>query len=131
MSIARDRFRQLLESDVCTLAAPIFDSLSARIAHLEGWPVCKLNGSAAKAAHLGLPDDVALANMTDLAEICRAICRDPDISLIVDADDVGGGILNVKRGIEDLEAAGVCAIEVDDTSIPPTFRERDRRDARL
>ena len=88
---ARERFRTMLSTGACTPAAPIFDPLSARIADMLGWEVCKLSGSVGKFANLAVPDGLPLANMSDLADVCARISRVADVCLIADADDGGGG----------------------------------------
>ena len=45
MSQARERFRHVLSRPTCTVAANIFDPLSARIAHMLDYEVCFLSGS--------------------------------------------------------------------------------------
>lgn len=40
MSDVRERFRNVLARPTCTLAANIFDPLSARITHMLGYEVC-------------------------------------------------------------------------------------------
>lgn len=131
MSIARERLRRLLENAGCTPAAPIFDTLSGRIAHMLGWDICKLSGSVAKAAELAMPDAVPMVNISDLVDICRRILRVADVSLIVDADDGGGGVLNVLRTVRELEDAGVAAIEIEDNVVPPRFSHTGRRHSLL
>jgi len=121
MQAQREGFRSLVSGHDCTMAAPIFDPLSARIAEMAGWSVCKLSGSVAKASALGLPDDVALSNMTDTVDICRRILSVADVSLIVDADDGGAGPLSVRRAVRELEAVGVAAIEIDDNAAPSGY----------
>ena len=73
MSIARERFRQVISRDTCTLAANIFDPLSARIAHMLDYEVCFLSGSVGKVANLGVPD-IVMTNMS----IAPPIARDRD-----------------------------------------------------
>ena len=51
MSVAREKFRQVLAKDICTLAANILDPLSARIAHMLEYEVCVLSGSVGKVAN--------------------------------------------------------------------------------
>src|ERR1700691_3132679 len=114
MSVTSVRFRELLAKGGCISAAPIFDPLSARIADILGWEVAKLSGSVAKAANLALPDIVSVAIPTDLAAICRRIVAVTGMSLVVDADDAGPTVLNVVHTVQELEAAGVCAIEIED-----------------
>jgi len=118
MISSRERFRQLLASDACHLAAPIFDPLSARIAELQGWEVAKLSGSVAKFANLAIPDGIALSNISDLVDVCWRIQRVANLCLIVDADDGGQHTLAVARTIRELEATGVCAIEIEDVRVP-------------
>ncbi|MGX5733744.1 isocitrate lyase/PEP mutase family protein [Bosea thiooxidans] len=126
---ARQTFQKLLHRDACTAAAPIFDPLSARIADMQGWEVSKLSGSFGKFANLAVPDGVNLSNMSDLVDLCQRINRMSDSCLIVDADDGGGNALNVARTVRELEAAGVCAIEIEDNSVPQSFGQAARRHA--
>ena len=65
MSFARERFRRVISRPVCTLAANIFDPLSARIAYMLDYEVCFLSGSVGKVANLGVPD-IVMTNMSDL-----------------------------------------------------------------
>src|SRR5918996_4173888 len=120
MSIARERFRQVISRDTCTLAANIFDPLSAHIAHLLGYDVCVLSGSVGKVANLGVPD-IVLSNMSDIVDHCRRITRIADVSLMVDAEDGFGNAINVMRTVKELEAAGVSAIEIEDNAVPRQF----------
>ncbi|MDE0823062.1 MAG: isocitrate lyase/PEP mutase family protein [Dehalococcoidia bacterium] len=118
MSLARERFRTVLSRPECTLAANIFDPLSARIAHMLDYEVCFLSGSVHKVANLAMPDTV-LVNMSDLVDVCRRITRIADVSLMHDGEDGFGNAVNVVRSVKELEAAGVAAIEIED-AIPPT-----------
>lgn len=121
MLTAAQRFRRILARDECTPAAPIFDPLSARIADMLGWEVCKLSGSVGKFANLAVPDEVPMSNMSDLVDVCWRIKRVSDVCLIADADDGGGSALNVMRTVRELEAAGVSAIEIEDNLVPSRF----------
>jgi oxaloacetate decarboxylase len=127
ISARRLNLRQILGGTTCTKAAPIFDTLSARIAEIHGWQLCKLSGSVAKAAGLGLPDDVRMANMSDLVGICRRIMAAAGVTLVVDADDGGAGPLGVRRTVRELEAAGVAAIEIEDNYVPDGFGQAQSR----
>jgi len=117
MSLARERFRSVLSRPDCTLAANIFDPLSARIAHMLDYEVCFLSGSVHKVANLAVPD-IVLTNMSDLVDVCRRITRIADVSLMHDGEDGFGNSVNVVRSVKELEAAGVSAIEIED-AIPP------------
>jgi carboxyvinyl-carboxyphosphonate phosphorylmutase len=120
MSHVRERFRSVLARPTCTLAANIFDPLSARIAHVLGYEVCVLSGSVGKVANLAVPD-IVLANMSDVVDHCRRITRVADVSLMVDAEDGFGNAVNVMRTVKELEAAGVSAIEIEDNVVPKRF----------
>jgi carboxyvinyl-carboxyphosphonate phosphorylmutase len=67
MSYVRERFRSVLARPTCTLAANIFDPLSARIAYMLGYEVCVLSGSVGKVANLAVPDTV-LSTMSDVVD---------------------------------------------------------------
>ncbi len=125
--IARQKFQKLIQRQACTAAAPIFDPLSARIADMQGWEVAKLSGSFGKFANLAVPDAVNLTNMSDLVDLCQRIGRMSESCLIVDADDGGGNALNVARTVRELEAAGACAIEIEDNAVPQCFGQAERR----
>src|SRR2546426_942100 len=120
MSQARERFRHVMSRPTCTVAANIFDPLSARIAHMLDYEVCFLSGSVGKVANLGVPD-IVMYNMSDAVDHCRRITRMADVSLMVDGEDGFGNAINVMRTVKELEAAGVSAIEIEDNVVPKQF----------
>src|SRR5882724_10494860 len=120
MSRAREQFRGVLGGSTCVLAANIFDPLSARIADMLGYEVCVLSGSVGKAANLGVPD-IVLSNMSDVVDHCRRITRMAEVSLMVDAEDGFGNAVNVRRTVQEMETAGVSAIEIEDNVVPRRF----------
>mgnify|MGYP002882552520 CR=1 FL=1 len=122
MSLAREWFRMVLSRPDCTLAANIFDPLSARIAHMLEYEVCFLPGSVHKVANLAVPD-IVLVNMSDLGDVCRRITRIADVSLMHDGEDGFGNAVNVVRTVRELEAAGVSAIEIEDAIPPSSFNQ--------
>ena len=124
MSRARELFREVLSRPACTLAANIFDPLSARIAHMLDYEVCVLSGSVGKVANLGVPD-IVLSNMSDVVDHCRRITRIADVSLMVDAEDGFGNAVNVVRTVREMEAAGVAGIEIEDNFVPLRFNVAD------
>jgi carboxyvinyl-carboxyphosphonate phosphorylmutase len=124
MSRTREQFRSVLARPTCTLAANIFDPLSARIAHMLDYEVCVLSGSVGKVANLGVPDGV-LTNMSDVVDHCRRITRMTEVSLMVDAEDGFGNAVNVARTVREMEGAGVSAIEIEDNFVPKRFNVKD------
>ena len=107
MPNARELFREVLSRPNCTLAANIFDPLSARLAEMIGYEICVLSGSVGKSANLAAPD-LVVANMSDVVDHCRRITRVCDAALLVDAEDGFGNAVNVARTVRELEAAGVA-----------------------
>jgi 2-methylisocitrate lyase-like PEP mutase family enzyme len=127
VSAGGERLRRIIADNECVMGAPIFDPLSARMAEMRGWDVCKLPGTMWKTAELAQPDDLALANMTDLVDISRRILRVADVILIVDADDGGGTAINVLRTVRELEGVGVAAIEIEDNRVPTYYGQAQER----
>ena len=120
----RERFREVLSRPDCTLAANIFDPLSARIAHMLDYEVCFLSGSVGKVANLGVPD-IVLYNSSDSVDHCRRIMRMADVSLMLDGEEGFGNAVNTMRTIKELEAVGVSAIEIEDNIARTQFAGDD------
>jgi carboxyvinyl-carboxyphosphonate phosphorylmutase len=100
--------------------ASVWDALSARIAEDIGFEVGILAGSTASLAVLGAPDLIVLT-LTEFAEQARRIGRASQLPLLVDADHGYGNALNVMRTVQELEAAGVAALTIEDTDLPRPF----------
>jgi carboxyvinyl-carboxyphosphonate phosphorylmutase len=79
-----------------------------------------LPGSVASHVVLGAPDIVVLS-LPEFAEQARRISRASGLPLMVDADHGYGNALNVRRTVEELEAAGVAALTIEDTLLPRRF----------
>lgn len=119
-SSARAALHLSLAEDGCGIVASVFDPVSARIAKDLGYRTGILAGSIASLSVLGAPD-LVLLTLTELVEQARRICRaEPGFPLIVDADHGYGNALNVRRTVEDLEAAGVAGLTIEDTNLPVT-----------
>jgi oxaloacetate decarboxylase len=116
----RTRYRKILAGSECLHPASVFDPVSARMAEAVGFEVGMLAGSIASATVLGAPDLVVLT-LTEFAEQIHRITRASSLSLMVDADHGYGNALNVRRTVEELESAGVSALTIEDTLLPPRF----------
>lgn len=77
-------------------------------------------GSVASLAVLGDPD-VALITLTELAEQVRRMSRAAQLPVLVDADHGYGNALNVRRSVQELEAAGAAGLTIEDTLLPQAF----------
>jgi carboxyvinyl-carboxyphosphonate phosphorylmutase len=120
MSRKNEMYRALLRRPACTLAANIFDPLSARIAQIAGYDLLVLSGSVGKAANLGAPD-IVLSTLPDVQDHIRRITRVTDLPIMVDAEDGFGNAVNVWRCVRELEAAGVSGVEIEDNVVPREF----------
>src|SRR5499433_1445395 len=116
----REQFRAILAGDRCVHPASVFDPISARIAEDLGFEVAFMAGSIASATVLGAPD-LVVVTLTEFAVQIRRITRGSDLPLMVDADHGYGNALNVMRTVEELEAAGVAALTIEDTVLPIPF----------
>lgn len=116
----REKFRALLESEICVHPGSVFDPISARIAEDIGFEVGMFAGSVASLTVLGAPDLIVLT-LSEFAEQAYRINRAGNLPLLVDADHGYGNALNVKRTVEELESAGVAALTIEDTDLPQPF----------
>jgi carboxyvinyl-carboxyphosphonate phosphorylmutase len=77
-------------------------------------------GSVASLAVLGDPD-IALITLTELCEQMRRMSRAAALPVLVDADHGYGNALNVRRTVQELEAAGAAGLTIEDTLLPQAF----------
>ena len=116
----RERYRAVLEGESCIHPGSVYDPISARIAEDLGFEVGMFAGSIASMTVLGAPDLIVLS-LTEFAGQAYRICRAGNLALMCDADHGYGNALNVMRTVEELEAAGVAALTIEDTELPPPF----------
>ncbi|MDP3415340.1 oxaloacetate decarboxylase [Falsiroseomonas sp.] len=116
----RQAFRAVLSGTACVHPASVFDAISGRIAADLGFETAILGGSVASLAVLGAPDHIILT-LTEFADLIRRITRGGAPPLIVDADHGYGNALSVMRTVEELEAAGVAALTIEDTLLPRPY----------
>ncbi|HWD60289.1 MAG TPA: isocitrate lyase/phosphoenolpyruvate mutase family protein [Stellaceae bacterium] len=116
----RTRFRALIAGDRCVHPGSVYDAISARIAEDLGFEVGIFSGSIGSMAVLGAPDIVVLT-LTEFAAQANRVCRAGNLCLLVDADHGYGNAMNVRRTVEELETAGVCAMSIEDTVLPRPY----------
>ncbi|MGB3490815.1 MAG: isocitrate lyase/PEP mutase family protein [Xanthobacteraceae bacterium] len=116
----REALRAILSGDRCVRPASVHDALSIRIAEDIGFEVGMLGGSVASLAVLGDPD-LTLITLTELAEQVRRMSRAASLPVLVDADHGYGNALNVRRTVEELDAAGAAGLTIEDTLLPQAF----------
>lgn len=116
----RAALREILAGSSCIHPASVHDPISARIAREIGYEAGMLAGSVASLSVLGAPDFILLT-LSEFADAARRIGRACDLPLICDADHGYGNALNVMRTVEELEAAGVAGMTIEDTVLPRPF----------
>src|ERR1700752_3091109 len=119
-SARRTRFRGILAGIACVHPASVHDAVAARIAADLGFEMGMFAGSVASLAVLGAPDLIVLT-LSEFADQAYRIGRAVNLPLLVDADHGYGNSLNVMRTVEELEAAGLAALTIEDTLLPPAF----------
>ena len=116
----REVLRAVLSGSTCVRAGSVYDPISVRIAEDLGFELGMFGGSVASLAILGDPD-IALITLTELAEQMRRISRAAALPVLVDADHGYGNALNVRRTVQELEAAGAAGLTIEDTLLPQAF----------
>jgi oxaloacetate decarboxylase len=116
----RDALRTVLSGSACIRPGSVYDAISIRIAEDIGFEVGMFGGSVASLAVLGDPD-IALITLTELAEQMRRMSRAGALPVLVDADHGYGNAMNVRRTVQELEAAGAAGLTIEDTLLPQAY----------
>ncbi|WGS02063.1 isocitrate lyase/PEP mutase family protein [Bradyrhizobium sp. ISRA443] len=116
----REALRSILSGSTCIRPGSVYDATSIRIAEDLGFELGMFGGSVASLAVLGDPD-IALITLTELAEQVRRMSRASTLPFLVDADHGYGNALNVRRTVQELEAAGAAGLTIEDTLLPQAF----------
>ncbi len=116
----REKLRSILDRSTCIRPGSVYDATSIRIAEDLGFEVGMFGGSVASLAVLGDPD-IALITLTELCEQMRRMSRAAALPVLVDADHGYGNALNVRRTVQELEAAGAAGLTIEDTLLPQAY----------
>ena len=116
----RQALRSIIDGYGCIRPGSVYDATSIRIAQDLGFEVGMFGGSVASLAVLGDPD-IALITLTELCEQMRRMSRAASLPVLVDADHGYGNALNVRRTVQELEAAGAAGLTIEDTLLPQAF----------
>ena len=113
----RQSLRSLLAHGQPVLAPGVYDGFGLRL--VEPFPVqaAYISGNAVSACLLGEPD-VGLVDLTLLGDHLGRLNLCTRLPLICDADTGYGSVLNIRRTVQTLEAAGVAAIHIEDQLTP-------------
>ena len=100
------------------LVAPAaFDMVSAKVIERAGFEAVYLSGFGQSASHLGLPD-AGLMTLSEIVERVHNMARAIHVPLLADGDTGYGGVINVRRTVQEFEWAGASAIQLEDQEIP-------------
>ena len=116
----REVLRSILNGSTCIRPGSVYDATSIRIAEDLGFELGMFGGSVASLAVLGDPD-IALITLTELCEQMRRMSRAARLPVLVDADHGYGNALNVRRTVQELEAAGAAGLTIEDTLLPQSY----------
>ncbi|MCC8964198.1 isocitrate lyase/PEP mutase family protein [Bradyrhizobium sp. Pear76] len=116
----REALRSILNGSICIRPGSVYDATSIRIAEDLGFELGMFGGSVASLAVLGDPD-IALITLTEFAEQIRRMSRASTLPVLVDADHGYGNALNVRRTVQEVEAAGAAGLTIEDTLLPQAF----------
>ena len=94
-----------------------FDMVSAKIIEKTGFEAVYLSGFGQSASHLGLPD-AGLMTFTEVVERVHNMAGAVHLPLLADGNTGYGGIINVRRTVQEFEWAGASAIQLEDQEIP-------------
>jgi 2-methylisocitrate lyase-like PEP mutase family enzyme len=109
--------RERLQEPRILVALGAHDGLTARLAEQGGVEAIYQGGFAVAAHHHGLPD-IGLVGLGEVAESLgrmRAVCSLP---MLADADTGYGAEPGVRRAVQQLEAAGASAVQIEDQVFP-------------
>ena len=114
---SRKKLRELLASKGLIVAPGIYDAYGARLVEEAGFKAVYMTGNGVSASLLGRPD-VGLVDLTLMTSHAHRVASAVDIPLICDADTGYGNAVNVRRTVQEFEAAGVSAIHLEDQVSP-------------
>lgn len=113
----RQRLENAMQTGTALIAPGIYDGYGARMVAQSGFEAAYMTGNGVSACLLGRPD-VGLVDLSLMASHARHVAACIDIPLICDADTGYGGVVGVRRTVEEFEAAGVAAIHIEDQLSP-------------
>lgn len=113
----RERLAQARLGGPAVIAPGIYDGYGARMVAQTGFEAAYMTGNGVSACLLGRPD-VGLVDLTLMSGHARRLAACIDLPLLCDADTGYGGVVGVRRCVEEFEAAGVAGIHIEDQASP-------------
>lgn len=113
----RALLRSRLRKGALVVAPGVFEMISAKIADNMGFDALYMTGYGTVASYLGLPD-AGLASYADMVNRVQQFTSITTTPMICDADTGYGGLLNMMHTVRGYEAAGACAMQIEDQEFP-------------
>ena len=113
----RQQLRALVAERRGLVVPGAYDAVSARLVEQAGFPAAYMTGFGVSASRLGLPD-LGFAGLAEMVDQARNMAASISIPLIADADTGYGSALQVRRTVQQYEAAGVAALHIEDQVAP-------------
>ena len=113
----RAQLRSRIGKGRLVVAPGVFEMISATVADRMGFDALYMTGYGTVASYLGLPD-AGLASYADMVNRVQQFASITTTPMICDADTGYGGLLNVMHTVRGYEAAGACAIQIEDQEFP-------------
>lgn len=113
----RAQLRAKVQKGNLVVAPGVFEMISAKVADRMGFDALYMTGYGTVASFMGLPD-AGLASYTDMVNRVTQFASITQTPMICDGDTGYGGYLNVMHTVRGYEAAGACAIQLEDQEFP-------------
>jgi 2-methylisocitrate lyase-like PEP mutase family enzyme len=113
----RALLKQRLSQCQLVVAPGVFEMVSAKMADQMGFEALYMTGYGTVASYLGMPD-AGLATYSDMVNRVTQFTSITQTPMICDGDTGYGGLLNVMHTVRGYEAAGACAIQLEDQEFP-------------
>ena len=110
-----NEFRKSIAGAEPVLAPLVFDPISAKLAEAAGFRALYLGGGSMGYIKCGTEANLTLSEMAQAGLEIRTVCPLP---LILDGACGWGDPMHIHRTIAMTEAAGFCAIEIEDQILP-------------
>ncbi len=112
----RQTLRELIAGKRYIMAPGAYDTLTARLVQLAGFPAVYLTGGGYSRAS-GYPD-LGLLSMSEIVAWLNRTVEAVDIPVIADMDNGYGNAINVVRAVREFEKAGVAGFHLEDQVAP-------------
>ena len=112
-----NKLRRLMKGRDILVIPGVYDSLSARIASLQGFDVLSITGYGVEASALGKPD-LGFITMDGMIRQAKYIVESTDAAVICDIDTGYGGVINVWQTVREMQQIGMAAVHIEDQTSP-------------